>query len=470
VSQRPRVPGSIAEIDGSPSGPHVGAFFDFDGTLIAGYSASVLAQDRLRRREIGLAEVGRTIRTGLQAGMGRADFSDFMKLTAEGWRGRSDDEMEEMGERLFIQKIADRVYPEAREIVAAHQRRGHTVALTSSATRYQVSAIARDLGIDHVLCTELEVADGILTGNLAGPPLWAEGKAEAVQKFAADCGIDLGESYFYADGNEDVALMHLVGKPRPTNPGRRLEQVARRRAWPIQRFASRGRVTPELRARNAAAMASLAPIALASAAIGVVRGDRRAAVNLIAERWLATAFAITGVKLNVVGLEHLSAQRPAVFVFNHRTNIDPFIAASLVGNDFTLVATEGMANIPLFGAIGRMAGVTFDDKGLEETVRTERVSVLASPEGTRIAGERVGPFETAPFRVALAAQIPVVPIVIRNAELLGARNSGIVRPGTVEVAILPPISVAGWTVDGLAKHAQAVRQRFVDTLATWPTS
>src|SRR5262245_54619560 len=125
-----QIPGSIAEIDASPTGPGVGAFFDFDGTLIAGYSASAIAEDRFRRRDITLADVGRTIRAGLQFGMGRADFTDFMRLTAEGWRGRSDDDLEELGERLFVQRIADRVYPEARDLVAAHQRRAHTVVLT----------------------------------------------------------------------------------------------------------------------------------------------------------------------------------------------------------------------------------------------------------------------------------------------------------------------------------------------------
>ena len=81
------------------------------------------------------------------------------------------------------------------------------------------------------------------------PILWGPGKAAAVQKFAAENGIDLKDSYFYADGDEDVALMYLVGNPRPTNPEGKMAAVAKRRGWPILRFTSRsgGGITAQLR-------------------------------------------------------------------------------------------------------------------------------------------------------------------------------------------------------------------------------
>ena len=50
----------VAEVDSSPEGPHVGAFFDFDGTLIDGYSAVMYFRERLRTRDVGLGELLRT--------------------------------------------------------------------------------------------------------------------------------------------------------------------------------------------------------------------------------------------------------------------------------------------------------------------------------------------------------------------------------------------------------------------------
>jgi putative phosphoserine phosphatase/1-acylglycerol-3-phosphate O-acyltransferase len=93
---------------------------------------------------------------------------------------------------------------------------------------------------------------------------------------------------------------------------------------------------------------------------------------------------------------------------------------------------------------------------------------MIAPEGTRLDTTSVGPFKKGPFRMAMAVGIPVVPIVIRNAEIIAARNSTTMNPGTVDVAVFPPISVSDWTVDTLSERIAEVRQLFVDALADWP--
>jgi len=93
---------------------------------------------------------------------------------------------------------------------------------------------------------------------------------------------------------------------------------------------------------------------------------------------------------------------------------------------------------------------------------------MIAPEGTRLDTTSVGPFKKGPFRMAMAVGIPVVPIVIRNAEIIAARNSTTMNPGTVDVAVFPPISVSDWTVETLADRIAEVRQLYVDTLADWP--
>lgn len=134
-------------------------------------------------------------------------------------RGRPLVDLQQLGERLFVDKIEKRIYPEMRALVQAHMDRGHTVVLSSSALTIQVEPVARFLGIPATLTNRFEVdVNGLLTGKVVEPILWGPGKANAVQAFADEHGIDLKDSYFYADGDEDVALMHLVGATldRPT--------------------------------------------------------------------------------------------------------------------------------------------------------------------------------------------------------------------------------------------------------------
>jgi putative phosphoserine phosphatase/1-acylglycerol-3-phosphate O-acyltransferase len=99
---------------------------------------------------------------------------------------------------------------------------------------------------------------------------------------------------------------------------------------------------------------------------------------------------------------------------------------------------------------------------------SEGISMVVAPEGTRTAGNEIGPFKKGAFRMAMAAGVPVVPIVIRNADDVGARDSSVARPGTVDVAVLPPIDVSKWKRNTLDARIEEVRQAFIRTLADWP--
>ena len=122
-----RLPGSVAEILASPEGPEVGAFFDMDGTLVAGFTGVIMTQDRLRRRQMGVGEFIGMVQAAVNHQLGRAEFEDLIGRGARMLNGNSLSDLDELGERLFIQHIKKRIYPEMRELVRAHQARGHTV-------------------------------------------------------------------------------------------------------------------------------------------------------------------------------------------------------------------------------------------------------------------------------------------------------------------------------------------------------
>ncbi|MDQ2811114.1 MAG: HAD-IB family hydrolase [Actinomycetota bacterium] len=476
-----RLPGPAEAIAASPEGPGVGAFFDLDGTLVAGYTAAAQTRDRLRHRDLRVVEFLTVVELAVQFRLGRRAFETLIEGSALTVKGRRAADIDEMGERVFQQSVTDLIYPEMRELVRAHQRRGHTVVLSSSALTNQVAPVAHYLGIEHIVCNRL-VADeqGKLTGEVEQPVVWGPTKASGVQEFAAEHQVDLAASYFYADGDEDLSLMCRVGHPRPTNPGRLMTKVALRRGWPIMEFGSRGSGGPIGLARRLASVSSLGPLGLAALGVGLLRHNKRAGVNVLTRFWPGTVLALSGVKLNVAGAEHLTERRPAVFLFNLRNNVDVFLVAALVRDNWTGVADKELQSSRVFGQLGRLLDAAFVDredprtavaalKPLEAAYR-QGLSILIAPEGARLDTQSVGVFKKRAFLIAMATGLPIVPIVIRNSELVAGRHAVKLNPGTVDIAILPPVSVKGWTLRNLRRHIEQVRSAYVETLANWPSA
>jgi HAD superfamily hydrolase (TIGR01490 family) len=234
--------GRVAEIAASPPGPEVGAFFDLDGTLVSGFTATAHAGDRIRRRQARIGEILGVLEASIRYRLGRMQFERLIVRAAGYLKGESLAQLDELGEQLFVRHIASRVYPHMREVVAAHQRHGHTVALCSSALTIHAEPVARALGITEVLCNHFEVdEDGLLTGGIERPIIWGIRKAHAAQAFCRNHGVDLRRSFFYADGEEDVPLMSVVGHPRPVNPRSGLAAAAATNGWPVLRVAVGGR-------------------------------------------------------------------------------------------------------------------------------------------------------------------------------------------------------------------------------------
>ncbi|HEY6646072.1 MAG TPA: HAD-IB family hydrolase [Mycobacterium sp.] len=227
-------PDLVAEIGAGPAGPAVGAFFDLDGTLVDGFTATAHASDRIRRRQARIGEVLGVIEASMRYRFGRMQFERLLTRAAGYLRGESLAALDVVGERLFVERVSSRVFPYMHEVVRAHQQRGHTVVLSSSALTIHAEPVARFLEINHVLCNHFELDEhGLLTGRIAKPVIWGTRKAAAVQQFCDAKGVDLQRSYFYADGNEDVALMKLVGQPRPVNPRPGLAAIAAENGWPV---------------------------------------------------------------------------------------------------------------------------------------------------------------------------------------------------------------------------------------------
>ena len=188
------------------------------------------------------------------------------------------------------------------------------------------------------------------------------------------------------------------------------------------------------------------------------------------------ALGLAGIDLNVEGEEHLWSHRPAVFVFNHQSGLDMLVIGKLLGRDVTGVAKAEAARDPRFAPLGFLVDIAYVDRADSKQAREamepvveklhDGVSIAIAPEGTRSVSDRLGPFKKGAFHIAMQAGVPIVPIVIRNAGELMWRNSFWLRPGTVDVRVLKPISdQASGRPETIDDHVAKVRKKFVKALS-----
>jgi putative phosphoserine phosphatase/1-acylglycerol-3-phosphate O-acyltransferase len=471
---------AIAAIEAGPKGPDIGAFFDFDGTLIDGYSATAYFTDRFRRREMRLDEAVDIVRVLWRGDMDEREFADVISKAVVELAAHPEQEVIELWSRLFKEKIARLLFPEAWSLVKAHQKMGHTVAIATSATRYQAAPIAEELGIEHLLCTRATVRDGRLTGGVEGAPLWGAGKAAAVCDFATAHGIELSRSYGYANGNEDIAFLKTVGHATAVNPKPALIEAAQRAGWTMLRFPARRKASLATRARSLGAYCALTATSLGGLAYAVASGKKRRAAELVSAISSDVMLAITGVDVEIQGEHHLWAYRPALFLFNHQSTVDGYVLLTLLRRGFTGIAKKEVAKMPLLGQILRALDFAFIDRGntgsskeaMQPAVDRLRhgMSVVIAPEGTRSLTPRLGQFKKGAFHIAMQAGAPIVPVVIRNTYEVMPRGSLLFRPGTVQVCALPAIDVTTWKVEDLDRHVADVQALFQRTLDDWPAA
>ena len=462
------------EIRTGPSGPSVGAFFDLDQTLFAGFSATAFTRDQLVSGRLSPRDLLDSARATLSFTFGKMGFSSFVTATSAVYRGMKESVLEEAGQHAFDKYLVTEIYPESRAIVKAHQDMGHTVAIITSATRYQAEPVAVELGIDHLLYTRLAVEDGVLTGGVVRPTCYGEGKAEAARSLTAKYGLDLARSYFYSDSHEDLPLFEIVGRPRPLNPNRKLAQIAKERQWPVRRFTSRGTPTLGDVVRTGLIYGTLAPSVGFGLAAGLLNRSKREALNVMSAVWGDLAASLAGIDLRVQGEEHLWSHRPAVFIFNHQSGLDMILMLKLLRRDFTGVAKQEIRSNPIFGPLFSAAGVAFVDrsntlKAIEalgpalEALRQGR-SLIIAPEGTRSTTPTLGEFKKGAFRLAMQAGVPIVPVVFRNVLDALPKGGVVVRPAVIEAVVLAPIDTSSWTLDSLEHEVTKIRNLYVDIL------
>jgi len=226
--------------------------------------------------------------------------------------------------------------------------------------------------------------------------------------------------------------------------------------------------------RTLAAIAVIPLGLLPGLATWIATRDRRRAVDRTIDAWGRWGTAAAGIRLAVRGAARLERPRPAVYLLNHQSGIDPILVCALLRGGFTAVAKKEIRANPLLGPAFAFAGVAFVDRAdraralraLEPALDALRggVSLAVAPEGTRSPGAAVGEFKKGAFRIAMAAGVPIIPIVIHDAGNVLPRGGWLMRPATVHVSVLEPVSTHSWKLEKLDEQIATVRERYVRAL------
>lgn len=225
----------------------VAAFFDVDNTLIRGASIYHFARGLAARNLLGPTDVVRMTMSHLSFQVhGAEDLSqvDAVRQAALAFvAGRRVEDMVHLGEEIYNETIASRIWEGTRELAERHLAAGEQVWLVTATPVELAEIVARELGLTGALGTVAEIEDGVYTGRLVGGLLHKEAKATAIQALAEREGLDLARCTAYSDSANDLPMLSLVGHPNVVNPDRRLRAEAERRGWPVHEFRSGRRVT-----------------------------------------------------------------------------------------------------------------------------------------------------------------------------------------------------------------------------------
>ena len=196
-----------------------------------------------------------------------------------------------------------------------------------------------------------------------------------------------------------------------------------------------------------------------------------------ARRWARRMIKVSGVEVKTSGLERVPGDEPVVFVSNHQSWFDIFALVTVIPGQARFVAKKELAKVPIFGKAIRAAGHIYIDRHDREEAFSayeqsaeyirEGMSTVVFAEGTRSRTGELQPFKKGPFVLAIAAQVPIVPVYCARTFTLLRKGTMRIHPHPIAVMFGEPVSTEGLTYDDREamrdKIRKAIEQLRVDS-------
>ncbi|MHC5263480.1 HAD family hydrolase [Streptomyces sp. UC4497] len=246
------------------------AFFDLDNTVMQGAAIFHFGRGLYKRKFFERRELTRFAWQQAWFRIAGVEDPEHMQDAQNSAlsivKGHRVAELMSIGEEIYDEYLAERIWPGTRALAQAHLDAGQKVWLVTAAPVEIATVIARRLGLTGALGTVAESIGGVYTGRLVGEPLHGPAKAEAVRALSSAEGLELGRCAAYSDSHNDIPMLSLVGHPYAINPDAKLRKYARERDWRLRDYRT---------GRKAAKVGIPA-----AAGVGAVAGGTAAAIAL----------------------------------------------------------------------------------------------------------------------------------------------------------------------------------------------
>lgn len=190
--------------------------------------------------------------------------------------------------------------------------------------------------------------------------------------------------------------------------------------------------------------------------------------------WARLGLLLSGVKVNMHGLDNIRPGQSYVIVANHLSYFDIWVLYGWLGMDLRWVMKQELRQVPIIGVSCAALGHVFIDRSNREaavaslSAAREQInagtSILFFPEGTRSITGTLKPFKKGAFNMALDLQLPVLPVTINGTWEVMPPRSFRLTPGEVNITVHAPLPVSGCSQVELDDLCNISRARIASAL------
>jgi HAD superfamily hydrolase (TIGR01490 family) len=209
-------------------------FFDLDKTLISVNSARLVVLFAQKKKLLSFRDILSGIYYSAAYKIGFLSTEDLMGIMTRWLKGADQNHLEQLFEDLGKYIVKNKIRRLAEEAVSFHRSRGAVNVILSASVRNICLPVAEYLKMDDIICTQMEIKNGVYSGTVTGGYCYGAEKLNRVAEYCGKHGYRMKDVWYYADSMADISVLNAVGHAVCVTPDARLKRYAKRMNWTIE--------------------------------------------------------------------------------------------------------------------------------------------------------------------------------------------------------------------------------------------